>query len=64
MVELADHLGVPVVAVVGESFDDVGARVPVVSLVEQHGRQLAMSATQRCLRDAAQAVLDAARRSR
>ena len=64
VVELADHLGVPVVAVVGESFDDVGARVPVVSLVEQHGRQLAMSATQRCLRDAAQAVLDAARRSR
>lgn len=64
VVELADHLGVPVVAVVGESFDDVGARVPVVSLVEQHGRQLAMSATQRCLQDAAQAVLDAARRSR
>jgi glycerate kinase len=64
VVELADHLGVPAVAVVGESFDDVGARVPVVSLVEQHGRQLAMSATQQCLREVAQAVLDAARRSR
>lgn len=64
VVELADQLGVPVVAVVGESFDDVGARVPVVSLVEQHGRELAMSATQQCLRDVAQAVLDAARRSR
>ncbi len=62
--ELAAALGVPVVAVVGESFDGAGERLPTISLVEHHGRERAMSATTDCLVESAQLVLDAARDAR
>ena len=61
---MADELGVPVVAVVGECFDDAEQRIAVVSLVEAFGRQRAMRETRACLVAAAQLALDAARRSR
>ncbi len=64
VVELARSLGVPVVAVVGEAFDEAAARVATVSLVSEFGRDRAMNATQECLAASAQAVLDAARRAR
>jgi glycerate 2-kinase len=64
VVELAESFGVPVVAVVGEAFDDAAARVATVSLVEHHGREAAMTDTATCLADSAQLVLDAARRAR
>ena len=64
VVELAESFGVPVVAVVGEAFDDAAARVATVSLVEHHGREAAMTDTTTCLTGSAQLVLDAARRAR
>lgn len=59
--EMAASVGVPVVAVVGEAYDDASERVPTVSLVQHHGRELAMDATAACLEASAQFVLDAAR---
>lgn len=59
--ELAASVGVPVVAVVGEAYDDASERVPTVSLVQHHGHELAMDATAACLEASAQFVLDAAR---
>ena len=41
--EMANHLGVPVVAVVGEAFDDAERRVPTVSLTQRFGRDRAMA---------------------
>ena len=64
VVELGAALGVPVVAVVGECFDDAADRVPTVSLVAEHGRDRSMTATAECLVGSAQAVLDAVRRAR
>lgn len=57
---MADAAGVPVVAVVGEAFDDAAARIRTVSLVEHFGRERAMAATIACLEASAQLVLDAA----
>jgi glycerate kinase len=62
--EMGASLGVPVVAVVGECFDDAAARIATVSLVEHHGREAALGATEDCLERSAQLVLDAARRAR
>jgi glycerate kinase len=62
--ELAASLGTPVVAVVGEAFDDAAARVATVSLVEHHGRERALGQTADCLTGSAQLVVDAARRAR
>lgn len=62
--QLGAHVGVPVVAVVGECFDDAAARLPTVSLVEHHGRDAALADVQGCLERSAQLVLDAARRER
>ena len=59
--EMAASVGVPVVAVVGEAYDDASERVPTVSLVQHHGREQAMDATVACLEASAQFVLDAAR---
>jgi glycerate kinase len=56
--DLAGDLGVPVVAVVGESFDGAAARVRTVSLVERFGRDRALGDTEACLGDAATLVLD------
>jgi glycerate 2-kinase len=58
--ELATHLGVPVVAVVGEAFDGADDLVPTVSLTATHGREEAMARTEELLRGAAGAVLDRA----
>ena len=55
---LAADLGVPVVAVVGESFDDAAATVPTVSLVAEFGRERALGDTMACLGDAAVLAVD------
>lgn len=64
VVELAAELGTPVVAVVGECFDGAEQRVATVSLVDRFGRERAMAATEACLAEVAQPVLEAALRSR
>ena len=43
VLDAARHAGKPVVAVVGEAFDGAAQRVPTVSLVAEHGRDLALS---------------------
>lgn len=43
--EMATHLGIPVVAVVGEAFDGADEMVPTVSLTERFGRERAMADT-------------------
>lgn len=45
IVDLADHLGVPVVAVVGEAYDGAESRVPTVSLTARFGRARALAET-------------------
>jgi len=57
VVELGAALGIPVVAVVGEAFDDAELRVSTISLVEHFGRERAMGDTLACLREAAVLVL-------
>jgi len=57
VVELGAALGIPVVAVVGEAFDDAEHRVSTISLVEHFGRERAMGDTLACLREAAVLVL-------
>jgi len=57
VVEMAEELDTPVVAVVGEAFDAATDRVPTVSLVERFGRERALGDTAACLRAAAAAVL-------
>ncbi|MCU0267160.1 MAG: glycerate kinase [Acidimicrobiales bacterium] len=47
--ELAGELGVPVLAVAGEVFDEVGDRVPAVALVERFGRERSMVDTLDCI---------------
>lgn len=56
VLDAAAHLGVPVVAVVGESFDDAAARLPTVSLVEAFGADAALGDAGGCLFDAADLV--------
>lgn len=56
--EMCDSLGVPVVAVVGETFDEADERVPVVSLVERFGRDRALNDTLTCLGEAAMMALE------
>lgn len=58
VVEMARGAGVPVVAVVGECFDDAASRVPTVSLVELVGRDAALGATLESLATASGAVLE------
>jgi glycerate kinase len=46
---LAAEYGVPVLVVAGEVFDGVGDRVPAVSLVQEFGRERAMTETLACI---------------
>jgi hypothetical protein len=55
--ELAAELDVPVVAVVGECFDDAERRLPTVSLVRCFGRERALGEAAACLREVAPEVL-------
>lgn len=57
VVALAEPAGVPVVAIVGEVFDGVESRVPVVSLVERFGEERALAEAVACLEEAAFDVL-------
>lgn len=59
--ELAEEAGVPVLAVVGQTFDDVDRRIEAVSLVEQCGRQRAMSDTTACIEEVVKRWLRAER---
>ena len=61
---VAAEVGVPVVAVVGESFDGMDDRIATVSLTAVHGRDRAMTDVGGCLAAVAQLVLDAARCAR
>ncbi len=54
---LADAAGVPVVAIAGEVFDGVGARIPSVSLVERFGVVRARAETVACVEEVAVEVL-------
>lgn len=49
VVDLAGEVGVPVLVVAGEVFDDVDARIQVVSLVERFGRDRAMTDVLTCV---------------
>lgn len=57
VVGLAGAVGVPVVAVAGEVFDDVAGRVEVVSLVERFGADRARADTVACIEEATAEVL-------
>jgi len=54
---LAAEVGVPVLAVVGQVFDNVDDRVPVVSLVERFGEERALHDTTACVTEAVAAHL-------
>lgn len=45
MADMAAHLGVPIVAVVGECFDDADERIATVSLTARFGRERALAET-------------------
>lgn len=62
--ELCESIGVPVVAVVGETFDDAEERIPVVSLVDNFGRERAMGDTIAVLAEAATIAVRTAQRER
>ncbi|MBS1838033.1 MAG: glycerate kinase [Actinobacteria bacterium] len=53
VVDMARHFGVPVVAVVGESFDGADDRVPTLSLTGRFGRERAIADTVALLSEAA-----------
>lgn len=55
--ELAAELGVPLLVVAGEVFDDGHDRVEAVSLVERFGHERAVHDTSACLADAVEAWL-------
>ncbi|MBA3282435.1 MAG: glycerate kinase [Acidimicrobiia bacterium] len=57
MVDLAAEFDVPVLVVAGEVFDAAGDRVDAVSLVEQFGRDRAMTDTLACITEAVTARL-------
>jgi glycerate kinase len=56
--ELASASGVPVVAVVGECFDQASSKLPTLSLVRRFGRDRSLTDTAGCLRDAADEILE------
>lgn len=62
--ELCESIGVPVVAVVGETFDETEERVPVVSLVDHFGRDRALGDTVAVLAEAALIAVGVAQRER
>ena len=50
--DLAAEAGVPVLAVVGETFDDVDERVETISLVDRFGQDRSMNDTVACIEEA------------
>jgi len=50
--ELASRLGIPVLVVCGQAFDDAEHRAPVISLVERFGTEVAMTDTVAAIRRA------------
>jgi glycerate kinase len=58
VLEAAQPLGIPVVAVVGEAFDGAAQRVTTLSLVKTHGRELALGDAGGCLYESAEAIVD------
>jgi len=52
VVALAAEAGVPVLAVAGEVFDEADAKMPTVSLVEQFGRDRALTDPAWCIEEA------------
>jgi glycerate kinase len=58
VVSLASTLGVPVVAIAGQVFDDVDGRVEAVSLVERFGERRARDEVLRCVEDVARGLLE------
>ncbi len=62
VVTMARQLGVPVLVVCGQAFDNVEQRVRTVSLVERFGTDAAMGDTLRCVRQAVSDFLAAPRR--
>lgn len=58
VLDAARHVGVPVVAVVGEAFDGAAQRIPTLSLVQTHGRELAMADAGGCLFESADAIVE------
>jgi glycerate kinase len=52
VVELATELAVPVLAIVGQSFDGMEQRVPTISLVERYGEHRALHDTTACIEEA------------
>lgn len=58
---LARDLGVPVLVVCGQSFDDAGQRVELISLVERFGTEIAMTQTTDAVRRAVSEALAARR---
>lgn len=58
--EMCGSSGVPVVAVVGQTFDDVEERLQVVSLLDRFGQDRALGDTLACLADAARMAVEMA----
>lgn len=58
VLEAAQHVGIPVVAVVGEAFDGAAQRIPTLSLVRTHGRELALADAGGCLFESADAIIE------
>jgi glycerate 2-kinase len=56
---LAEAAEVPVVAIAGQVFDDVGDRIEAFSLVERFGEERALGDTLACIEEAAVAILEA-----
>jgi len=54
---MASHANVPVVAIVGQVFDDAAARIRAVSLVEECGERRAHAETLGCIEEATSSVL-------
>ena len=57
VVGLAGALGVPVVAIAGQVFDDAGERVEAISLVDRFGEERARADTLDCIREVMDDVL-------
>ncbi len=55
---LAAAASVPVVAIAGEVFDEVGDQIQAISLVERFGEERALHDTLACIEEAATDVLD------
>ncbi len=57
VIALAAEVGVPVLVVAGEVFDDAGMRAPSISLVDQFGRDRALADAAACIEEAVAACL-------